>query len=208
PQITISQGRPAGTLGPTDAGVPGGQVTVVWDRYNTGLTTGDQIMASRITNAGTTANFSGQIGPIDNADAGPNNTTIARPTPYFDQVNILNPGFTALTNLTVSVAITNPQIGNLELILTPPQSLVQRGYAPINLMLNAINTAGTTSFPNRGVNGANLGYAPNGRINLTFSDLASRSIRGQTSLAGFYQPEQGSLSDFNGLTAADLFGTW
>lgn len=34
PRIAISQGRPAGTLSPTDAGVTGGQVTVVFDDFH------------------------------------------------------------------------------------------------------------------------------------------------------------------------------
>jgi len=54
PRLVVSQGRAPGTGGPNDPGVPGGQVTAVWDNYGNYGDGLDRLMSNRVTNGSVT----------------------------------------------------------------------------------------------------------------------------------------------------------
>ena len=89
--------------------------------------------------------------------------------------------------------------------------LIAPDGTPVNLFLNQTDAAGTTpTNPPFGISGANLGLAPSGRLGTVFDDRAARRITDRGAAAPFvgtFRPE-GSLSLFDGRTAAQLKGTW
>ena len=212
PEITISQGRaarPAGTNGtndPGDPGVPGGQVSVVWDDFGTGAKAGtpfDVIWDDSVggSTSGTTntvgQQFATTTGPINDAIAGLNGApSISQTTIFNIPVNITDPSFTTLSDLTVTLNIADKGLNALQLILVPPAG---SGLPNFTLVNNGINQAGTST--NVGITGTNLGLTTNGGFTYgtTFSDQAVRSIRDASASApyiGKFRPEGGSLDSF------------
>jgi subtilisin-like proprotein convertase family protein len=222
PHLTVSQGRaprPAGTNGPSDPGdpgLPGGQVSVVWDDFGTGAAPANpqfDVLWANSVQGGIAQVFSSPGGPINDALAGTPNTQVATDFPI--NVNITNPNFTTLSDLNVSVSIRHPTLGELSLVLIPPSG---SGLSPVTLFTNQQDAAGNTNN-GIGISGANLGISANGTaIGTVFDDQAARDIvdinpanggRGAAApFIGNFRPEFGSLSQYNGLNAAALNGTW
>ncbi|MDB5311736.1 MAG: regulatory domain of in-like proprotein convertase [Gemmataceae bacterium] len=128
-----------------------------------------------------------------------------------------------LTDLNVSIALTHPNIGQVSVVLVAPDG------TRITLVRNRLDGAGNV----RSVNGVNLGLnaAPNlgvptygfggGRqstvpvngpaVGTVFDDEAPRQINDPNNVAPYianFQPEGGNLSQFFGMTPAQLSGTW
>ena len=219
PQLSISQGsaaRPAGTNGPNDPGSPGvspGQVTGVWDDSGTQSTVGrDQIVSNSISNGAfsqtfpaptNSPTFVGISSGIVFTQGGP---VTPQTTDVPINVNISDPRFTTLSNLTVNMIIGNgANIGALSIQLVPP---VGSGLQPITLVANAVNAAGAAT--NQGLSGQGLGFLNFNNIGTTFDDNAPRNIvNGAQPYVGHFKPEFGSLDSlYGGATPAQLNGTW
>ncbi len=201
PQLAISQGRAPGTTGPADPGVPGGQVTIVWDDFGSQNNVNrDVLWGDRILDGGTAAVF-----PVTNAgtiiDANdPGNSMPHEPgvTNFTIPVTITDPKFLNLTDLDLQLNITHPNLEQLQIVLKPPAG---SGLPDILLVQNQTNTSGTTpQNPGFGISGANLGSTPSGiRIGTTFDSQATRNIvdipangQGRGAAApfpGHYRPE-------------------
>jgi subtilisin-like proprotein convertase family protein len=224
PQLTISQGRaarPAGANGATDpgqTGLPGGQVSVVWDDYGTGAQPGinpqfDRLLANALS-TGVNNGFTGGGGLIN--DAGPGTPNSPATTSFPISVNLTDPRFTTLSNLTVTVNMVAPTLAELSLELVPPTG---SGLSPITLVANQTDASGNNN-PFIGISGANLGISTNGStLGTIFNDNAARDIvdlqsggsgRGAAApFIGNFRPEQdGGLAALDGLNAAALNGTW
>jgi subtilisin-like proprotein convertase family protein len=207
PAIAISQGNPT-------TGVPGGQVTVVYDDYNTiPATTGqpyDQILAQTNLVGGSAQTVAGPTNtPINVAPTNPAGGSIPTATNISIPVNITDPNFTTLGALDVNLAISYPDMNTLSATLTSPTG------TQILLFNNAVNDLGTTIVPAQGIGGANLGVTTSGQVvGTTFDPAAIRTIRDGNSKSpyvGNYQPEDGgenALVGLEGMTAAELDGTW
>ena len=222
PRIAVSQGRAAGTNGPTDTGVAPGSVTVVWDDYNTGATASppfDVIHTNTIRSGSFTTTITSAGGGI--ADAGPGTPNAPSTTDFPVTVNITDPRFISLNNINVSVSIIHPTDAELSLQLVPPPG---SGLSPITLVTNQIDGGGT-SFTGRGISGANIGISPSGTaIGTVFDDQATRSIFDSTTTGtnansapyvGHFRPEGGSMVNlYRGATAGaadsanSVNGTW
>jgi subtilisin-like proprotein convertase family protein len=225
PRLVISQGRPAGTDGPSDPGIPGGEVSVAWDQTPdlSNIDTGsddldptkvlDSLMSDSVQ-PGVAVVATNPGGPI--ADATKNPTSgqpdIPAVTDFPVAVNIANPNFTTLSDLTVTVNIVHPAVQELSLTLIAPDG------TQVPLVLNQEDGSGTVNA-GIGVTGANMGISANGTpIGTTFDDNALLNIvsfapGGARNVVapyiGHYQPEGGSLTGpFLGKTAAQLNGTW
>jgi subtilisin-like proprotein convertase family protein len=225
PKLTVSQGRPAGTASASDPGIPGGEVSVVWDGYadvkGNPDSDGDDIDApinpdtlwSNTTSPAAAVVVAGQGGPITDAAKNPvsGQPDIPGVTDYPVTVNINNANFTALSNLTVTVNIVHPAVQELSLTLIAPDG------TRVPLVTNQIDGSGNTNA-GVGVSGANMGIATNGTpIGTTFNDQALEDIVSYNGTSrdvvapyiGNYQPEFGSLTGpFQGDSAAKLKGTW
>jgi subtilisin-like proprotein convertase family protein len=228
PSIAVSQGRPAGALGRQDPGVPGGQVTVVYDDYGTGATAGipyDQIVTQTDTAGGTDERFNftptqpgAGITPINNpakAAAGPD-IPVDTLIPF--NVNINDPKFNTLRALDVTLRIAFPNLAKLRAVLEPPAALAARGLPPITLFLNGLDGGGGAVNVNQSLTGVNLGGNSAAGFNFTagpatvFDQEAVRFISdGSTAnpYLGHYKPVgENALLAYQGLTAAQLNGQW
>ena len=178
PKIAVSQGT---------ATIPGGQATVIWDDFGTFADVSapalpfDLIQSSRITNGGTAVIVNGAGGVIDEDVK-----------EFAVTVNLADPKFISLTNLTVTVNLLQATLADVQIELVAPDNTRR-------LLLPA------------GVTGTNLGIAPNGQpLGTVFDSRAARSILdgGATApFVGTFRPLQ-SLGIFNGRTPAGLNGTW
>ncbi|MGC8642896.1 MAG: proprotein convertase P-domain-containing protein, partial [Isosphaeraceae bacterium] len=158
PALSISQGRPQGESGVGgEPGTPGGQVTVAWDDYTDG-----QVMANTVT-GGNSYTFGGPSvgGPITFGTTTTFDNTVSFPSGF---------DFSTLSNLSVTVAITDPTVANLGLDLIAPSG--------DSIVLVLPQTVGGTTNTGVGISGANLGVlSSNGYIlGTTFDDNASRDI--------------------------------
>ncbi len=228
PQTVVSQGRPAGTNGPFDPGVTPGQVTTVWDDYGTFAQAGanppeDAITTATVTSGTFTQNFTGASGPIQQAIAPPTGTVDTPSVTNFPvTVNITDPRFFSLSNLTATVALTDPNLAEIQIVLVPPSG---SGLQPIVLLGNQTNAAGTSLGIFTGSTGANLGVQNGQPVGTTFDDNATRSIidlnaagNGRGAAApyiGHFQAEGGSLiANYAGAVAGapnspnSVNGTW
>ena len=188
PRIAISQGRPAGTNGPTDTGVPGGMVTVVWDDFGSAATASppqDLIKADRVAGG---QNLTARSNPGLIADAGANNA----PTTTTFPINVAGvpAGFT-VNDLDVEIAISHPAAGELAIELVSPNNVV----VPLLLAQQG--------------SGTGLGVGTGGvALGLTFDDQALLTFGNNGGAAapfiGHYRAV-GDLSQFNG---QDPSGAW
>jgi subtilisin-like proprotein convertase family protein len=223
PRLAISQGRPIDTAvyGVADQGVPGGQVTVVWDDSGTLSTANparDRIVSDRFRDGGVGAVVAGTTGPIAEAtDPGGGAAHIPAPNPanpldtrnqFTADVAITDPEFLSLSDLDVTVDLTHNSLSEIRIELIPPPT---SGLPTITLLNNRTNGAGTANT-NTGAAGANLGTTTAGiTLGTVFDDDAPRSIfnnAGGVASTGHFRPEFGSLSAYDGATAATLNGTW
>lgn len=200
PQIVISQGRPANTAvyGPGDQGVPGGQVTIVYNDFATQINASPprNVIRSATAPGAFSAVFNGPGGAI--ADASSANPNVPATTPFSVNVNITDPAFLRLSDLSVGLTIQHPSVADLTIVLVPP---VGSGLSSITLV-QAQGTAG----------GTNLGISANGRSTHTiFTDSGARPINNQNSSSpymGYYRPQGGSFASYRNATAAQLNGQW
>ncbi|SIO68013.1 Proprotein convertase P-domain-containing protein, partial [Singulisphaera sp. GP187] len=198
PKLSISQGRPANPAlyGQGDLGVPGGQVSVVYDDFNSGVGGSPpyDIIWNNRTSGAATQTVNGNVGAIPAA------TTTTFQTPAF---TITNPNFKSLSDLTVSLVLAHASVNDLSITLIAPNGL------SILLTPNGGQTAG-------GASGANLGIATDGISSPTiFTDngVSARRIGNANSTSpymGYYRPAGGSLNQvFGGMTAAQIgSGPW
>ena len=203
PRIAISQGSST---------VQGGQVTIVYDNAATGNNAPftDTILTKSSKTGGTDYHFDSASGvPIANAikdgiasgNDRPSTTTIPIP------VNITDPNFTALQNLTLSISLQYPTLANTKATLTSPD-----GSTTVTLWVNGVNSDGTANnkAPNTitdgTLTGANIGAATDGSyIGTVLDSTANRSIwvDGTAPYTAHFQPFQ-NLGVFKGKTAAAL----
>ncbi|HXG10475.1 MAG TPA: Ig-like domain repeat protein [Gemmataceae bacterium] len=218
PQIAFTQGS-------ADGRVPGGRLLFFWSGSST--TFPNPVVFDRIVMdssapdggvptapAAAAQVFTGAGGTILDATVPgmppPNNTP--RFNPFSINVNITDPNFGTLNDLDVTVNLRHPNLSQLSITLTSP------GGQTITLLRNALNPVDNSTIMNQGVTGANLGVLIGGTNNAVthpvgtvFNDQAARSIRDGGASApfiGHFRTETNSLSVFNGLTAAQLNGTW
>ncbi|HEV8267065.1 MAG TPA: hypothetical protein VGR00_02480 [Thermoanaerobaculia bacterium] len=111
-------------------------------------------------------------------------------------VTVADPNF-VVGDVDVTVNLTHPALAELQLVLSS-STMVNT-----NLLRNKINSSGTV-FPNQGATGTNL-------VGTIFDQEATASILNNTGGAastGRFRPDNGLLSLFYGLTAAQTTGTW
>jgi subtilisin-like proprotein convertase family protein len=208
PRLAVSQGT-------IDGRVPGGQVTVVWDDFNSANTANparDVITTDRIRDGGAAAVFSDLVGgPI--ADASNANPNVAATTPFVLPVTL--GAARQFTDLDVTVNLDHPALGDLTLTLVPPSGATGANglpLAPIELI-------------NRQAAGANLGTTASGvRLGTVFDDQAARNVvdfngttRGAAApFTGHFQSQGRDLAAIFGsifgtpgaVSGAQLSGTW
>ncbi len=212
PRLAISQGRPAGTDGPGDAGVPGGQVTAVWDNYDTfpGRPNSDldpDTILSQVNDyGGTGSHWDGPAAAIRDAIKPASGDDIPQSTTSTVYVDITDPKFLALQNIDVSLTLSDPNLGQLSATLTAPDGEV------VTLFRNNINPNGSVNA-NVGLSGANLGIdATSGtRLGTVFDDATPRGIRaGAAPYIGRYRPEGASFAQMIRRLTADgqVDGAW
>ena len=205
PTVVVSQGsamRPPGTNGPTDPGTSGvtpGQVTVVWDTYQTqGLPTPpiDTINSGRFTDGAYAQSFAGQSLPVVITPGGAGTPNVPMTTPVNIPVNITSNRFIDVSDLTVQLAILDPNLNELSAVLVPPTG---SGLAPITLFANQTDDAGNANMA-VGISGGNLGIAPDGELyGTTFDDGATRNIVDFTTAP----PARGAAAPFVGHFGAE-----
>ena len=130
------------------------------------------------------------------------------PTTFSSVVTIADPNF-ILSDLNVKLSILDPHLNQLSIDLIAPD-----GVTTVHLLQNRIDGLGAVrpGVPTPGVaDQANLGELNGFLIGTTFDDSAARSIADPNAVAPYtadFRPDAGSLSIFNGMTAAQLTGTW
>lgn len=206
PRLAISQGRlPNPTIyGVADQGVPAGQVSVVYDDFNTGAGASppvDYIQSNRTPGiiAETVPYPSTSPNGIAPGPQGGGSTTTNFPIP----VDLLgqDPNLLATTlfdSLSVSLILSHTSVSDLSLVLTSPSGK----------KITLTNSGGSPS-------GANFGIATDGvQAPTVFTDNATfpsaiNSTTATSPYQGYYRPAGGSLNALvSGLTPADLKGNW
>ena len=133
PKIVISQGG---------GGATGGQASIIWDDNGSGATASprfDLIDSSRIQDGGTAEVYVGPGGPIIQAtDPGGGADHIPQTTSYPVTVNITDPKFISLTNVTVTMNLQQAALGEIQADLIAPDGTT------VNLFLNQTDAAGPT----------------------------------------------------------------
>lgn len=177
PRIAISQGSPT---------VPGGQVNVVWDDwgvYPSKSPNQDNIDFARVT-AGTVFSKDSVGGPITIAL----NTTPVTPqiTDFPLNVNITDPSFTTVTDVSATLSILDGSLNDLSAELIGPNGQT----------ITLFQRRGAVTAPFFGISGANLGRTALGTwIGTTFDDNASQNInQGTSPYVGTYTPEFGTMN--------------
>ncbi len=211
PKIAVAQGKANGAQG--------GGATVIWDNYGRVNTDFDAIQANPVA-AGVASSKAGPGGPINQAtDPGGGAPFIPGVTTFTTNVlaGDIDPRFLTLSNLTVDMTILQSDMSMLQAVLTAPNG------TQIVLFRNLRDASGNVPNPDvaRGITGANLGVVgvsnnvPYGFLGTTFDQNAARSISDRSGSAiGYsstFRPDNGggnNLSALNGLTAAQLTGTW
>ncbi|MDB5350556.1 MAG: regulatory domain of in-like proprotein convertase [Planctomycetota bacterium] len=126
PRITVSQGRPAKTLSPTDPGVPAGQVTVVWDDFGTnGFIRGAKVDISDSLNvdrlqAGSTYSTSIKYDVADTHSAIPASVNGPVTTDFTLPVNLSDPRFTTISHMDVRLSMLYPDLTLVQVDLIAP----------------------------------------------------------------------------------------
>ena len=214
PNSTFADATPKIAVGQGTAASAGGGATVVWDNYGLANSTVDAIQSSRVA-AGVAESTPGTGGTINQGvDPGNSQPYVPGVTSFTTNVSITDPRFTTLSNLTVDMTLLQPDMTMLSAVLTAPNG------TQITLFQNAQDASGNTpTNVTYGVTGANLGIVgvdtntgPYGILGTTFDQNAARSISDRSGSASGYtstfRPNGGNLSVLDGLTPADLTGTW
>jgi subtilisin-like proprotein convertase family protein len=222
PRIAISQGTPVLPGSNLPPRVPGGQVTIVWDDFGTGATANppfDEIKVDHMSGV-SGRSFGQTLGPLtggiaDALSGGNNGPSIPVTTSFSVAVNLASDThFTKLSDLDVSLDMIDPNVDQLQIDLIPPSS---SGLPAIPLALNHVD-ANNNAIAGQGFvqAGANLGVQNGRNVGFTFDDQAPRGIQDSTATApylGHFRTEFGGffgagLTQFNGLSGAQLGGTW
>jgi subtilisin-like proprotein convertase family protein len=209
PRLVVSQGT-------VDGRVPGGQVTVVWDDFNSAAGASparDVLTTDRIRDGGAAALFSDLTGgPIADATVA-NNVTTPATTPF--AIPVVLGATQRITDLDVTVNLDHPVLGDLTLTLVPPAGATDVNGLPL----------GPITLIDRQAAGANLGTTASGvRLGTVFDDQAARNVvdfngttRGAAApFTGRFQSQGrdlagifGSFFGTPGAVAGDrLSGTW
>ena len=199
------------TQGSADGRVAGGQLVFVFDDFGNNTIDVDAskpdggVAANQAAGVAITA---GTTGPFGDAVAGtggnPDTPTV---TTFTAAVNITDANF-ILSDLDVSLSILAPHLDQLAVDLVAPNGTI------VHLLENQIDGTGAVINPTNppGVaDQANLGELNGFLIGTDFDDGAARNITDVGATAPYtadFRPEAGSLSVFNGKTAAQLKGTW
>ena len=210
PRVAVSQGQ---------AGTTGGQLSFVWDDFASGTYQGNPnpydvitfnqtqgLVLQQVSSAG----VAGATGPITYAtDPGNNAPHIPAVTTFPLQVNLNDPRFTNLEDLSVAVNLNYPALDALQIRLIPP---VSSGLSPITLLRNRTNPNNSTNA-NVGATGANLGGSSVfGAVTSTVFDTKAYASftnnGGGAASLGYFRPDGTGLASVAGLTAAQLSGTW
>jgi subtilisin-like proprotein convertase family protein len=159
PQLSVSQGtisnRPIGTLfnGQAVAQVVGGQLNIVWNNFGaTGILPGgmNQIRYNRIQNGGAAQDFlsTNNFQPITDAvTPATGNVDITIPTLNKITVNITDPKFTTLSDLSVTVNIAHQNLSQLQVRLLPDAKLNK----PYGITIGPNGNIFVSSFSNNSV---------------------------------------------------------
>jgi subtilisin-like proprotein convertase family protein len=202
PRLAISQGT-------ADGSIVGGQVTVVWDDFNSdqGATPRrDIIKSDRIQNGAVVDSFT--AGPVDIIDAVTvDGNTVPGVTLVPLNVNITDPRFTTLRDVNVSLTMLHPN----------------RDQLTVRLVEQVTGRSVTLFTPGTFTGGGDIGRLNGVDIGTIFTDIAARNIfdanaAGNNTITapaiGHYQPRGAAslnspTSGFGGLTLAQINnGNW
>jgi subtilisin-like proprotein convertase family protein len=184
PKLVVSQGTFDSSTAPR---VAPGQVSIVWDDFGTGTATGANTDILRSDSGAGVASqtFNATTGPVNDGNA--DGTTATTDFPI--NVNITNPNFTTLSNLSITLQLTHPNLDQISIQLVPPTG----------------SGLPTTTLAQFLPAGANLSGT-------TFDENAILSINDGNAAApynGHYRPTGGALaSRYAGATLAQINGTW
>ncbi|HLN29945.1 MAG TPA: proprotein convertase P-domain-containing protein [Gemmataceae bacterium] len=187
PTLVVSAGTADGRLKP-------GQVIIAYDDFGSGAGLNPPL------------DFI-EVNPMQGLSGG--SFTQQTPAPIgTDPVSVnVASGFTAVSDLQVTVNILWPNLGEIQIQLEAPNGQV------VTLLNNRLNAKGQTISTFIGTGGANMGVDAMGQpLGTTFDDDAARSIvdtinGASAPFIGHYIPEN-LLSAFDGLTASQVNGTW
>ena len=195
-----------------DQGVPGGQVTTVWDNYGPSSLNNnpnaDTIESDRVTNGGAADIVAGLGGPINDAIAISGQPDRAVPTSFTANVDITDLNFTTLSSLAITLNIRGSVNEELSAVLTGPNGL----QFQTTLFANNENGAGTVTGNDFGLTGNNLGIATDGEVlGTTFDAQAAREINDQgrrpvPTSGNSFPREERCLNNLVGKTAAQHQG--
>jgi subtilisin-like proprotein convertase family protein len=179
PRLVVSQGDPNGAL------TAGGQITVLWDRWNNTASASDSLMVNTLPNAGTGTSF--EVENVDIADAGDTEIPI--------DVNITDPNFLKISDVDLALAINHDSLSQLTIQLVAPDG------------------TSVTLVSADGLSGADLGTTTSGRfLSTTFDDDAARAITDTgagNGYVGHFRPQgNGRLSTFDDMDISALNGQW
>ncbi len=199
PKLAVSQGTSDGRVQP-------GQLTVIWDDFNSGRTQNPKvdIIKSRVLKGAEEYSISDTVGgPL--TDAAQGNPDVPATTTFMLPVNVTDPTFT-ISDLDVAVSIEHGNLSDLSITLTDPS-----GLNTITLLRNKQNPNGSTNT-NQGIAGQDFGVLNGITTPVIFDDSAARNINDPNANApytGDFRPEVGSLvSLFKGETMATMNGNW
>ncbi len=204
PTIAISQGS---------AIVPGGQVSIVFDDWGSGINATpkyDLILHQFDQLGGTSETYTNNGGGIIPAQKGGGSADIPVATDFPIDVNITDPKFTTLQALDVTLQMAYPNLGELSATLYGPSG------QQVVLWLNGVNAAGQTVNQGASLTGSTLGIPvvgpgdPNAPVT-TFDPEAVRSIEdgAATPFLGHFRPvDAGSLANLQGEGVNQINGRW
>ena len=200
------------TQGSADGRVAGGQLVFVWADFGNNTVDIDASQpdgGDAATPAAGDVDTPGSTGPIgDAAPGGGGGGSIPTMTTFSATVNVADPNF-VLADLNVDLSILDPHMAQLAIdLISPDGKIVHLLRERVDANGNQIGTA-----PNQpGVaDAANMGELNGFLIGTVFDQDAARSINDIGATAPWtsdFRPDAGSLSQFNGYTAAMLTGTW
>ena len=197
PSVTISQGSAVGAIA-------GGKLTAVWNNLAGG------IASSQVDGKAAQDNFpysGGNAGIAYAAAATASGQPDSPATTSFPvTVDITDPKFVSVRSLEVSLGVVSPGANAQRIVLVPPTG---SGLPQITLLANNTDAFGNTT--GQGVGGGNLGQTNSGAfLGTVFDQFAGRALQGNpggAATVGHFRAAD-DLSVFNGMTPAQVNGTW
>jgi subtilisin-like proprotein convertase family protein len=201
------------TQGSADGRVAGGQLVFVWADFGRNTIDIDaskpdggnaaKVVAGVVTTTGSTGAFGDAVPAPPPATVPPTPDTPTLTT-FTANVSVTDPAF-ILADLDVSLSILAPHVNQLSVDLVAPDGTT------VHLLQNQTNSSALSTVGRGVIDAPNLGELNGFLIGTDFDDGAARAINDLGATAPYtsdYRPEVGSLSVFNGKTAAQLTGTW